>query len=245
MADFSQDVVGSEQTKSPKATKGSRAKGSLRVTRGKTSKKVQDRGDGDGEGETIPKTPQLSLAEITPEPTETQVEMGNQVESSRNDTATTTPETQAVQPPSLIGHDNQVEMGNQVESSREDKATTITTSIKPMERIGDQLDIHEPIVYESASKDTIEFVVILPGIHADRVSVTFAEGFSIVAAEKAIVKMNDGPVITEHKTVRLEYKKILPKGIQAEGIRAWTKNGMLTVTCPAKDTTPQLIQIHQ
>ncbi len=57
-------------------------------------------------------------------------------------------------------------------------------------------------------------MVVLPGIHADGVAITLANGVLIIVVENTVVKINEGPVVTEHKTVRLEYKKMLAKGIQ-------------------------------
>ncbi|KAF4602653.1 hypothetical protein EYR40_005868 [Pleurotus pulmonarius] len=133
----------------------------------------------------------------------------------------------------------QVEMG----SSHDNNAMMTMAPIEPYQQVGDRPGVHEPIVYESTSKDTVEFVVVLPGIHADGVAITLANGVLIIVVENAVVKINEGPVVTEHKTVRLEYKKMLAKGIQAEDIHAWMKNGLLTVTCPVKNTTPRPIKI--
>ncbi|KDQ30073.1 hypothetical protein PLEOSDRAFT_154782 [Pleurotus ostreatus PC15] len=252
MADFFREAVGSEQKKTPKATKGSSCKGSKvtkgssckgsKVTKGsrsldtrssKTSRKVHDHSQ------------PTSIASSS-------VSASKHTRIERDDDDS--PKTQPVPPPPLIesnideptdhqaNHDGDL-ASNQADDDRSDNLAAITTSINPYKANGDRLDVHEPIVYESTSKDTIKLVVVLPGVHADGVAITLAEGILSIVVENAVVNMNQGPVITEHKIVRLEYKKMLAKGIQAEDIHAWMKNGLLTVTCPMKDTTPRLIKI--
>ncbi|KDQ28558.1 hypothetical protein PLEOSDRAFT_1102605 [Pleurotus ostreatus PC15] len=159
------------------------------------------------------------------------------------------PEAQPVPQPSPLGEITtstpapEAGLVPQMGSSHDSNAMTTTDSIKPYQQVGDRPGVHEPIVYESTSNTTVEFVVVLPGIHADGVAVTLANGALNIVVENAVVKINEGPVVTEHKTVRLEYKKMLAKGIQAEDIHVWMKNGLLTVTCPVKDTTPCPIKI--
>lgn len=100
-----------------------------------------------------------------------------------------------------------------------------------------------PKAFESIQKDTLRLDLVLPGLHAHEVEVFLSEGLLCVVAENAIVGVGDGPVITERRAVRLEYQTKLAKGIQAEDICAWMRNGVLTLTCPTEDKTPREIEI--
>ncbi|KAL4255862.1 hypothetical protein AB1N83_012408 [Pleurotus pulmonarius] len=87
-----------------------------------------------------------------------------------------------------------------------------------------------PEAFESIQKDTLRVDLVLPGLHAHEVEVFLSKGLLCVVAENAIVGVSDGPVITDRRAVRLEYQRKLAKGIQAEDIRAWMRNGVLTLT---------------
>ncbi|KAF4568085.1 hypothetical protein EYR40_010518 [Pleurotus pulmonarius] len=100
-----------------------------------------------------------------------------------------------------------------------------------------------PEAFESIQKDTLRVDLVLPGLHAHEVEVFLSKGLLCVVAENAIVGVSDGPVITDRRAVRLEYQRKLAKGIQAEDIRAWMRNGVLTLTCPTEDKTPREIEI--
>ncbi|KAF9498028.1 hypothetical protein BDN71DRAFT_1504444 [Pleurotus eryngii] len=238
------DIKGSRSKKSSKAkvTKNGR---SLTAGSSKTTGKTRDLSDGISSSVSTPnhrrKRDGDNAEEATPETrTVPQPSSGINPEAqpdpqpSLREITTSTPVYNA-----LMRSQVQVEMG----SSHDNNAMMTMAPIKPYQQVGDRPGVHEPIVYESTSKDTVEFVVVLPGIHADGVAIILANGVLIIVVENAVVKINEGPIVTEHKTVRLEYKKMLAKGIQAEDIHAWMKNGLLTVTCPVKDTTPRPIKI--
>ncbi|KAF7420764.1 hypothetical protein PC9H_011282 [Pleurotus ostreatus] len=87
-----------------------------------------------------------------------------------------------------------------------------------------------PKAFESIQKDTLRLDLVLPGLHAHEVEVFLSNGHLCVVAENAIVGVDDQPVITARRVVRLEYRTRLAKGIQAEDIRAWMRNGVLTLT---------------
>ncbi|KAJ8690156.1 hypothetical protein PTI98_011614 [Pleurotus ostreatus] len=103
--------------------------------------------------------------------------------------------------------------------------------------------VMHPRAFESIQKDTLRLDLVLPGLHAHEVEVFLSNGHLCVVAENAIVGVDDQPVITARRVVRLEYRTRLAKGIQAEDIRAWMRNGVLTLTCPTEDKTPREIEI--
>ncbi|KAF4586518.1 hypothetical protein EYR38_010797 [Pleurotus pulmonarius] len=112
--------------------------------------------------------------------------------------------------------------------------------LAPPER---ERNVLAPEAFESIQKDTLRLELVLPGLHAHEVEVFLSKGILCVVAENAIVGVSNGPVITERRAVRLEYQRKLAKGIQAEDIRAWMRNGVLTLTCPTEDKTPREIEI--
>ncbi|KAF4571126.1 hypothetical protein EYR36_008454 [Pleurotus pulmonarius] len=248
MAEFFRVAVGSAEQKT-RDTKGSRSKKlskgsrSLPTRSSKKARKVQDRfATVSSTSSFVPASKHARGEETTPDepaPRPSPPDMpAPQPSPPDMPTEMQTPETR---PPPQLGYNNVEPTDNQAEmdSSRDNNTTTTPT----FKRVGDRPGVYEPTVYESTSKDTIELTVILPGVHADGVAVTLAEGVLFIVVENAVIKINEGPVVTEHETATLEYKKMLPKGIQAEDIHAWMKNGVLTVTCPVEDTTPRPVKI--
>lgn len=147
MADFFRNAVGSEQKKSPKATKGSSSKGS-KVTKGsrslanrssKTLRKDQDRS-----------------GPISVESSSVSTSKHARVERNDNNDGETSPETQPVPPPSLIrGNideptDHQANhggepMSNQADGDPSNNFAAITTSINPHEAKEDRPGVREPM----------------------------------------------------------------------------------------------------